>query len=195
MANTAKFNRQHVIENACQLFWLKGYSSTSTRDLQRAVDMRPGSIYAAFGSKQGLYVESLKFYSRSMATQLKQCIVDSATILEGMQAFVTKILIDDEQAQASKVCMLIKSNIELCESEPELLKLSQELLTQFERMIEDLFTQAQSKSELPSKQSPLDLARMFLIQFTGLRSYLKWNDDKTLSSQLIEQMFQQIKSV
>lgn len=195
MTNTAKFNRQLVIEKACQLFWLKGYSATSTRDLQQAIDMRPGSIYAAFGSKQGLYIESLKFYSKSMGEKLDQCLIESETILDGMQAFVTKILIGDKDAQASKICMLIKTNIELCENEPELLKLNQELLIQFEQFIEDLFTQVLKKNELSSNQAPIDLARMFLIQFTGLRSYLKWKNDKTLSHQLIEQMFQKIKNM
>jgi len=60
MANKVKFERENVIRVASQLFWEKGFTATSTRDLQEAINMRPGSIYAAFGSKEVLYSESLK---------------------------------------------------------------------------------------------------------------------------------------
>ncbi|MFQ3219797.1 MAG: TetR/AcrR family transcriptional repressor of nem operon, partial [Paraglaciecola sp.] len=46
MANTSKFDREEVLEKAKNLFWEKGYLGTSTRELQNAIDMRPGSIYA-----------------------------------------------------------------------------------------------------------------------------------------------------
>ncbi|MFQ3195590.1 MAG: TetR/AcrR family transcriptional repressor of nem operon, partial [Colwellia sp.] len=50
MVNKVKFERDDVIRKASQLFWEKGFHATSTRDLQEVVNMRPGSIYAAFGS-------------------------------------------------------------------------------------------------------------------------------------------------
>ena len=53
MANKVKFEREQVVYAASQLFWEKGFHATSTRDLQDAINMRPGSIYAAFGSKEG----------------------------------------------------------------------------------------------------------------------------------------------
>ncbi|MEP3563102.1 MAG: helix-turn-helix domain-containing protein, partial [Marinobacter sp.] len=59
MANKVKFERENVVRVASELFWKKGFHATSTRDLQDAVNMRPGSIYSAFGSKEGLYSESL----------------------------------------------------------------------------------------------------------------------------------------
>ncbi|MFA0500949.1 TetR/AcrR family transcriptional regulator, partial [Vibrio sp. 10N.222.46.A1] len=55
MAKTAKFDRQDVVDKATNLYWEKGFHATSMRNLQDVIDMRPGSIYAAFGSKEGLF--------------------------------------------------------------------------------------------------------------------------------------------
>ena len=46
-----KLDRDEVIEKVKDLYWEKGYHATSMRNLQDVVDMRPGSIYAAFGSR------------------------------------------------------------------------------------------------------------------------------------------------
>lgn len=59
MSKQAKFDRDDVIEKAKNLYWEKGYHATSMRNLQDVVDMRPGSIYAAFGSKDNLFKEAL----------------------------------------------------------------------------------------------------------------------------------------
>ncbi|MDC9612019.1 TetR/AcrR family transcriptional regulator, partial [Pseudoalteromonas sp. GABNS16H] len=36
------------------LFWERGYAGASMKQIEQALDMRPGSIYATFGSKDGL---------------------------------------------------------------------------------------------------------------------------------------------
>ncbi|HAI28847.1 MAG TPA: TetR family transcriptional regulator, partial [Thalassospira sp.] len=39
------------------LFWERGYENTSMSDLSNAMELRPPSIYAAFGSKEALFEE------------------------------------------------------------------------------------------------------------------------------------------
>lgn len=45
-----------------RLFWRHGYEGTSLNDLTRAMGIAPPSLYAAFGSKAGLYREALERY-------------------------------------------------------------------------------------------------------------------------------------
>ncbi len=72
MAKPAKFDRQKVIDKATNLYWKKGFHATSMRNLQTEIDMRPGSIYAAFGSKDGLFKEALRNYADIALTQLEK---------------------------------------------------------------------------------------------------------------------------
>lgn len=63
MVNVAKYDREAVIRQAMLLFWEKGFYATSTRDLQQTINLRPGSFYAAFGSKESLFREALRCYA------------------------------------------------------------------------------------------------------------------------------------
>ncbi len=46
------------------LFWEKGFSATSISDLTSALGIGSPSLYAAFGSKEALYVEALDHYRK-----------------------------------------------------------------------------------------------------------------------------------
>jgi AcrR family transcriptional regulator len=56
------FDREAALETATRLFWRKGYAATSVADLTEAMGIGSPSLYAAFGSKAGLYAEALRHY-------------------------------------------------------------------------------------------------------------------------------------
>ena len=56
------FDRDEAIETAMRLFWRHGYEGVSISDLTSAIGIVPPSLYAAFGSKAGLYREALDRY-------------------------------------------------------------------------------------------------------------------------------------
>jgi AcrR family transcriptional regulator len=47
------------------VFWLKGYEATSMADLTKAMGIGSPSLYAAFGSKEALYVEAIRHYNEN----------------------------------------------------------------------------------------------------------------------------------
>lgn len=64
MARKKQYNEQEVIEKAMYLFWRNGYENTSVRMLEKEMGINQFSIYASFGNKHGVFVESLKEYKR-----------------------------------------------------------------------------------------------------------------------------------
>lgn len=56
------FDRKAALAQATCLFWRKGYEATSIADLTEAIGIGAPSLYAAFGSKEALYVEALHYY-------------------------------------------------------------------------------------------------------------------------------------
>ena len=57
------FSRDAAVETAMRLFWRHGYEGVSISDLVGAIGIAPPSLYAAFGSKAGLYREALDRYA------------------------------------------------------------------------------------------------------------------------------------
>ena len=59
MARHARYDRKTALEKAVGLFWEKGYHGSSMKQIEQALDIRQGSLYAPFGSKDGLFSEAL----------------------------------------------------------------------------------------------------------------------------------------
>lgn len=59
------FDRDAALQAAMELFWRKGFSATSMADLCGAMGINAPSLYAAFGSKEGLYEAALQHYSEA----------------------------------------------------------------------------------------------------------------------------------
>ena len=195
MANKVKFERENVVRVASQLFWQKGFHATSTRDLQEAVNMRPGSIYSAFGSKEGLYCESLKDYTVQMKTQIEGFLSSADTVLGGLRAFVENVVIKTKDCSPSAICMLVKANSEFAEKDSNLYELSLDLTAQFEAYLTQLFTQAINKGELSNTLTAIEYARFFQVQFTGLRGYFNRPNVEQFAEPMINQMFMLIKKL
>lgn len=56
------YDRQEVAREAMRLFWERGYHATSTQALAERMGINSYSLFAEFGSKQGLYEASIALY-------------------------------------------------------------------------------------------------------------------------------------
>ncbi|MFI2811175.1 MULTISPECIES: TetR/AcrR family transcriptional regulator [Microbulbifer] len=189
MANTAKFNRRQVLEKATRLFWQKGFHATSTRDIQQAIDMRPGSIYAAFGSKSGLFREVLQFYAANMTEQLARSLAAADTVVGGLQVFFRRVLLEGGDDAPSELCLLAKSLSELDEEEGELLRETRQLLAATEAEFRSQVERAVSRGELPTHTDAALLARQLQVQLIGLRSYLRATGNRAAVNEIVGHLF------
>ena len=58
-----KFDRSIALQKAMEVFWKKGFENTSMPNLIEAMKINSPSIYAAFGSKEKLFLEAAELYS------------------------------------------------------------------------------------------------------------------------------------
>ncbi len=56
------FDRDAMLQKALMLFWEHGYEGVSVSQLVEEMGITPPSLYAAFGSKEGLYREAVALY-------------------------------------------------------------------------------------------------------------------------------------
>ena len=62
MARPIEYDKEMVLSNAMQIFWKKGFESTSMKDLVDATGLTTRSMYNLFESKNGLFQACLKWY-------------------------------------------------------------------------------------------------------------------------------------
>ena len=191
MSKQAKFDRDEVIEKAKNLYWEKGYHATSMRNLQDVVDMRPGSIYAAFGSKDNLFKEALNRYAEVGAENLAECMAQETTALGGLKRFLRNVTICNKSTAPSGMCMIVKSVAELTQSDnPELLAKATSILESIEASFAHIFQQAINNGEVSTAKSPTELARYFQIQLIGLRTYAQVTNNVDAVEKYIDDIFE-----
>jgi len=69
MGRPKTYDREAIARKAMDLFWLHGFHATSTEALVAHMGVNRFSVYAEFGTKQGLYEAALDLYEREVATR------------------------------------------------------------------------------------------------------------------------------
>jgi len=75
-----EFDRTAALRTAMLLFWRKGFLATSMTDLCEAMGIRSPSLYAAFGSKESLYLEAVDHYATTVGVSIWGRLTDSPSV-------------------------------------------------------------------------------------------------------------------
>ncbi len=108
----AKFERAEVVASATDLFWRQGYNSASMQDVFSVTGLQPGSLYNAFGNKEGLYEEALRYYGNNSLTRLEKSFAEHSDELEAF-CFILLSMVNDAMSDSFRSCFLVKSQLEL----------------------------------------------------------------------------------
>lgn len=113
MGRHAAFDKQSVLDNALTLFWSRGYSATSLRQLEEVTELHPGSLYHHFKSKDGLYLGTLEFYlSHYFQKRIEQYLNPTLSI-DGLRRFLTTGYRHSKEEQFRNCCFLACTSTEL----------------------------------------------------------------------------------
>ena len=160
-------DRNALIDRARDLFWQRGWAGTSMKDLEAALDMRPGSFYAAFGSKDALFALALERYAQDGARTLSR-LVENLGPMEALKAHLRSFA--DPHRDGTRACMLVKTLLEVGGRDDSLSATASSLLDQIEDRLVEVFVQAQAAGQVAPTHDPRRLARRFQANITGLRA-------------------------
>lgn len=195
MSRTTLYNHQEALERAIQLFWQKGFHATSLKDIEQALDMRPGSIYAAFGNKDGLFQEALDHYAHASLTELERILANYESPLLGLAAYMRQLGGICDQNIPSRACMLVKSLLELGAREQSALEKVEKLLAGMEKRFIACFKEAQKIGELDNKLDPIRLGRRLQAEVMGLRAFAQRDVESTAIHALADDMAMSIENM
>ncbi|RZQ64045.1 TetR/AcrR family transcriptional regulator [Amycolatopsis suaedae] len=80
------FDRDAALDSAMRVFWEHGYDGTSLAELTAAMGIAPPSLYAAFGSKEGLFRAALERYGQLHGGY--RALLDRASARESIEAML-----------------------------------------------------------------------------------------------------------
>ncbi|MEP2716383.1 TetR/AcrR family transcriptional regulator [Pseudophaeobacter sp.] len=166
MPRKPNFDRNDLIERARDLFWQRGWSGTSLKDLEAVLQMKPGSFYAAFGSKDALFELAMQKYVADGSARLQE-LASKDGPLEALKRWPA-LAVENETSPA-KACMLSKTLLELHAHNHPLAEQANLHLLKMEEQFADLFRQAQMAGDIDKSHDPQVLARRYQSDLLGLR--------------------------
>lgn len=189
MPRTARYDRNEAIERAVRLFWERGYAGSSMKHIEQALDMRPGSLYATFGSKDGLFREALDHYARQMGEALDRQLAQADSPLDGLRRYLREagrqLLAPQTPAKA---CMMVKTLLEANHDQADIRDQVNELLSHTESRFATTLSDAVRQRELPADTDCDRLARLLQAQVMGLRSFAQRDVSASAVTELVEDM-------
>jgi TetR/AcrR family transcriptional repressor of nem operon len=195
MARTIEFNREQVVESAMHTFWKKGYSQTSIPNLVSSTKLNPGSIYAAFDSKEGLFLETMEFYGNRSLTTLKQFITEAESPLKGIENFF-QVLINKTEDKNDKGCLIVNTLLEMSSHNPIIQQHANMQLKAVETELFNVLEEAKRLGEISSNANPKTLAKYLMVNIWGLRVLAKtgtMNNQTQSKNEVLEQILSAIK--
>ena len=189
MPRPAQYDRDTALQKAVALFWEKGYHASSMKQIEQALDMRPGSLYATFGNKDGLFSEALATYAARGGQELAEHMAGYESIAEGLQDYLRNIAHSCTAGHnPSRACMIVKTLLESTGNKPELAGQAEAILQAVETSFTELLEQAKGTGELQQDTDCPALARLIQAQIMGLRAMAERGLDDTTLLRLGEDM-------
>ena len=169
MARPASFDREQVLGRATETFWENGYCATSISQLVEATQLQPGSLYAAFDSKQGLFMAVLDHYAQQSLARLRAVLAEAADPLQGIRRFFTMLARDSGGGKPARGCLLVNTVLEVGRHNPEVRARVKAHLTEIEGVFVSALRDAKARKVLASDKSPQSIARFLMVTLWGLR--------------------------
>lgn len=189
-----KRERSEIVDQAMRLFWARGFHGTSMRDLQQVLDLRPGSIYAAFGSKEGLFREVLRYYTQGGQTLLRRLRGETGSPLTAIERYFQTVVLELRHRAPNPQCLLVKSLLELSDDEEgELVVEVRNHLKVMQGCFAELLREAQANGEIPRELDPDRTAHYLQVQLMGLRSYARLSEDEAVIGAVMQDLFARLR--
>lgn len=153
------YDPDSALTGARDAFWRQGYSGTSLEVLSDATDMNRPSMYAAFGDKRALYLQTLDRYTAQANEAVARALDRAHSLAEGLRRFYDNALsIYFESGGSPRGCYLIGTATTEARADPEVGAKLLESLRGFERALEARIRDAKTAGELDAAADPAALA-------------------------------------
>lgn len=168
MARRPQFDRRTVLTQAMRLFWERGYHAVSVSDLVKTTGLLPGSLYASFGNKEGIYIAALQHYSEATHGKWESHPLPGSP-LEAVHLFYRDAIENAAAAKGQPGCFLVNASLE-CDTTAEAIQACvRKCLDRGDTWLTALLARAVEAGELRPETDPQQLASCLMSTIFGLQ--------------------------
>ncbi|MGK5636768.1 TetR/AcrR family transcriptional regulator [Streptomyces sp. URMC 126] len=185
MARTREFDTEAAVSRAMELFWTRGYEATSVRDLTKHLGIGQGSLYAAFGDKDGLYRAALEYYRTTLAAAALRRLEEEADARAAIRALlVERVRVAVEQD--GRGCLAVNAACERLPEDPSVRRIVRDMQDAGREALAEVLRVAVERGEIAERHDPHTLAAFLVTFLNGLLVSSKITPDVRALEPLVE---------
>ncbi len=177
MSRPAEFDRNEVLQAAMSVFWKYGYEASSISKLLEEMQINRGSLYAAFGDKDGLFQEVMSVYVDSLGEWLS-ILKETENPVQAIEHFYEWAFVLHDFKTITRGCLLFNTVSELNARRPDLAAEAKQYLDAVRGLLHQRVEQAVAQGYLAKTTDVDGLADTLLVFLSGLRTFCKMGADK-----------------
>ena len=135
MARPREFDDEQLRSVALGFFWSSGYEKTSINEISAASGVGNGSIYAAYGSKHGLFLSLFEPYCESRVQIVTDAMATGSMAIDSIREFLNVVIADCADQPGRRGCLMLNSISEFGESDAAVQELAQRANREMVRII------------------------------------------------------------
>jgi TetR/AcrR family transcriptional repressor of nem operon len=167
MVGTRQFNEDEALDSAMLLFWRRGYGATSMQDLADATGVLRGSLYNAYGDKQGIFLLAFARYRRNFMAQVRDAL-EQSTVAEALRAYldlsIKAMSLPEGERNGTRGCLTTKIAVDETARNEAIRDALGGLLDELAGLLEARFAAAPDEVALP----PAEAARLLVTLTRGM---------------------------
>jgi AcrR family transcriptional regulator len=167
MGRPRAFDADAALDQAMEVFWRHGYEGATIAQLTEAMHINPPSLYAAFGSKEGLLKAALDRYSAKRACWMEE-ILSAPTAREVAERMLMGTADTQTDPANPPGCLLVQGGL-ACGTGSE--NVPFELASrraETENQLRERFVKAKAEGDLKETADPAALARYLSAVNAGM---------------------------
>lgn len=107
MGRVPKFDDEEILDRAMAVVWRDGWSNTSIRDLEPALELKAPSIYRRFGTKEGLGAAVVDHYvDRVVRRRVDRHLSGRGDPVKNIETFFERSVTQPHPGQPLRGCLL-----------------------------------------------------------------------------------------
>lgn len=177
------FDIDDAVDRATELFWEKGYQSTSLADLMKATGVQKGSFYNAFGNKKKLFTMSVLKYEREQRRDILAELERMDNPLQAIETFFDMLIQQSSTDAKKKGCFLINLALDMPNQDEDIQAIVKKGLSDTEAFFAKQLSRGVEIGVIPTHVDPVSEASGLMALLVGLRVLSRGAyDEKSLTT-------------
>jgi TetR/AcrR family transcriptional regulator, transcriptional repressor for nem operon len=186
MARPRTFDPQDILLKAREIFWSKGYQSTTLDDITAATGLTKPSLYAGFGDKASLFLKVLDDYHDRLVARSAGILSGAPTARAAVEAWLMSLLPIRSGNKGRCGCLSVNT---LTDGGPKEAAVERSIANYNARLENLILARLEAdRAKFPPDFDPVAASRTIMAVYTGLMAMAK----QTQSEQQVKQVIGQV---